>query len=497
MAYLRDYKHDVFISYAHVDNEPLSGAEKGWVTTLLGNLETFLRRKLGEGANDTSIWMDYELTGNRPFAGSIEEALRSSATLLVVVSPGYLASPWCGRERDTFANAIRDQLEAGSRVFRVESDEIELNQLPESMKEALGYRFWARERDQRTARTLGLPVPIPTEREGKLYFDRVLDLAQDLANELKRLRARAADGSKLSASAGEQRPPTEPTAPTLLLAEATDDLDPEREEVRRYAVQAGLRVLPERFYPRDDVAAFSTKFQEDLAQSNLVVQLLSNVSGRKPEGAPAGFPGLQDSLAAAAGKPHLKWRRSGLDLNGVKEREPAYGEVLAGADVRECGLEEFKRAVVDTVRKSAPQPKPKGTNEFQVLISADLADGDDAKALCKLLDEAGENWIRPQDKGDPARLRQSLEQALSACDALVMLYGKTDPEWVAAQIVQARRTFSTRESPPSGMALIELPPDIKDAIETVSMRGVRTLDWKSAGLCSGNVQTLLAELHGQ
>ena len=39
--------HDIFVSYAHVDNELLSGETDGWITQLISTLEVYLRQKLG------------------------------------------------------------------------------------------------------------------------------------------------------------------------------------------------------------------------------------------------------------------------------------------------------------------------------------------------------------------------------------------------------------------------------------------------------------------
>jgi len=57
-VYVPNYQHDIFVSYAHVDNEPFAGAEKGWVTTLISNLKNELGRQLGR-ADAYSLWMDY------------------------------------------------------------------------------------------------------------------------------------------------------------------------------------------------------------------------------------------------------------------------------------------------------------------------------------------------------------------------------------------------------------------------------------------------------
>ena len=72
----------------------------------------------------------------------LEEALKPSATLLIVLSPGYLASEWCQRERETFLQLTRQQVRAGSRIFVVEREQIQPNEKPEELRELLGYRFW-------------------------------------------------------------------------------------------------------------------------------------------------------------------------------------------------------------------------------------------------------------------------------------------------------------------------------------------------------------------
>ena len=96
----RTYKHDVFISYAHADNIPVPGSHLGWVTIFAENLKNLLGRKLDR---DADVWMDHrELQGNVPLTPTIMEALRDTATIVVMASPRYRASEWCRRERENF-----------------------------------------------------------------------------------------------------------------------------------------------------------------------------------------------------------------------------------------------------------------------------------------------------------------------------------------------------------------------------------------------------------
>ena len=48
-------RHDIFVSYAHVDNEPLAGPETRWVTNLITGLKPLLGQKLGR-ADAYSLW---------------------------------------------------------------------------------------------------------------------------------------------------------------------------------------------------------------------------------------------------------------------------------------------------------------------------------------------------------------------------------------------------------------------------------------------------------
>src|SRR5262250_1270294 len=53
-----NFDHHAFISYAHIDNEPLTAGQKGWVAQFHATLQTMLSQRLGERAR---IWRDDKL----------------------------------------------------------------------------------------------------------------------------------------------------------------------------------------------------------------------------------------------------------------------------------------------------------------------------------------------------------------------------------------------------------------------------------------------------
>lgn len=105
MPYVPDCKHDIFVSYAHVDDLPFPGTEKGWVTTVVESLQILLAQKLGR-RDAFDLWMDHQLSRHVQLTPEILHHLEQTATLLVILSPGYLASEWCLREKDTFLSKL-------------------------------------------------------------------------------------------------------------------------------------------------------------------------------------------------------------------------------------------------------------------------------------------------------------------------------------------------------------------------------------------------------
>lgn len=481
MGYVTGYEHDIFISYAHIDNTPF-GTEKGWVTAFVDDLKNYLDR--GLGCRDVSIWMDRELTCNEAFAGSIEDALRNSATLLVVASPGYLGSEWCKRERNAFHGAVREKARSGSRMFRVDLDDLNRDDLPAEIGAILPCRFWAKDRNG-NPRTLGMPVCDATR--GDDYISELTRLRVDLARELKRLKSlHSSDAVSPLAS------------PAIYLAEVTDDLDGLRDELDAYAKQAGLRVLPEAWYPRDDMTEYRRRMTADLAQSKAYVQLLGGLPGKRPPGWPMRLPAVQCDAARQAGLPILQWRAREVDLDSVKQTCPEHYELLMGADVRMCGTEEFKRAVIDEALRPARKATEKKSHasDIHVFVNSATPDLELARAVCKLLGDEGIGSSLPlsDESAKVADVREDLETQLSTCDGLILVYGSAPVAWVRRQYAQGRKIISQRESPLIAMGLVDGPPPEKAGVD-FQVPNMHSLDWRN-GIRPDILREFIAALRG-
>lgn len=453
MAFVPGYEHDIFISYAHVDNQKLNIMNEGWITTLRDNLKVQLARKLGRDL--ATVWTDHSLPGNAALTPEIMKILRHTSVMVAILSPAYLESEWCGRERGAFLEYTKDQPGAGKRIFVVKYDDTDPIKHLDVFADLLGYKFW--EKQGHGTRTLGMPF-LGEEKE---YWASLNDLVVDITTTLSAMKAGTArnpppheETTIVSAS------PPAPEAPNVFLAETTDDLILRRDEVRRYLTQAKVNVLPSTDYSYDP-AAFRAAVEHDMADCALFVQLLSEAAGRKSPDLPHGRVGLQYEVAEASGKPIFQWRSPNLTTVGLEEvagTDPEHHRLLTAATVRAEGIEDFKK----TVKNAAfplPLPEPPPLSCY-VYLSADAEDLAEAKALAeRFLKPRGISWILPLTQADPADYNDFLKTSLGFCDAALVVYQAAPANCVLNLVFQCLKHISQRrEVPIPALALYDGPP---------------------------------------
>ena len=442
MAFVTGCQHDVFVSYAHLDNEPIASGQTGWVDALAEKLAVELSQRLG--TRDFALWMDHRLDGNHPITPEILGAIQQSATLLVVVSPAYLNSEWCRRERTAFLNLVQDRVAAGS-VFVVFARDVARGDVPPEFGDLLGFQFWVKDAEAGTDRPLGMP-----DLSERAYITRLLSLSHDLKRQLERLKAGGSQPAVRRAAS--------PDVPAVFIASSTEDLEEREEELRAYLSQAGIAVLPETRYPQDDRAGFEAAMRKDLARSRAFVQLLSASRGRELDFTPATrYTRLQHDIAASAATPRFVWRDRGLDLETVRDAD--HRALLETA--RACGMEEFKRAVLDETRRAPEKARTPPAN-VMVFVNADSADLALAQSVAKVLSDRNVECYWPLANGTPEEVRRDVEENLSNCDGVLLIYGSSSANWVRSQLRQGRKVISQRDRPLAALAVYEGPPATKE-----------------------------------
>ena len=185
MAYLSGFANDIFISYAHRDNE-LLGSQRGWVDVFSEALGVRLGQLLGERPR---IWRNSKLSGNDIFADETANAISNSAILLCLVSPSYVKSEWCLRELETFLYSynLRGPYEAADSslsVFKLVVSPVPYSQQPQELERLLGFEFFSMDPATGIAHQLRQASGKETELA---FWDRLNRVAHEIAEKLSEL----------------------------------------------------------------------------------------------------------------------------------------------------------------------------------------------------------------------------------------------------------------------------------------------------------------------
>jgi hypothetical protein len=453
-----NFENDVFVSYAHIDDQALTEGQPGWISSLHRALEIRLAQLLGK---DAKIWRDPKLQGNDVFADRLIENLPKVGVLVSVLSPRYVNSEWCKRELNEFLKAavatggarVADKL----RVFKVVKTPIKREEQPTELQSTLGYDFFTIERESGREREL-----VPTQDSQSLYWIKLDDLAQDIADLLKILGGQIGDASAPAASKG-----------TVYLAETTSDLRERRDCVRRELVSQGYAVLPDQQLPQveSDCSAF---VREQLKASKLSVHMVGEKYGAIPEGTSKSYVELQHELAierAASGDfCRLIWMPPNLMIADETQRKfierlETDSRCQAGADILKAPLEDFKTVLhvrlnpPDPPKAERPAPPPGVDSVQRVYVICDQRDVEDTRPLVDCLFERFE-VILPVFEGDESQVRREHEANLADCDAVIIYYGAGNELWLRGKLRELQKIAGYgRTKPMLAKAVYVAAPD--------------------------------------
>ena len=502
------YTCDTFLSYAYVDDLPVAESQQagGWVSTFYETLAREVRQRLGR--TDVALWKDDELAYDQSLTRQLIEKVQSAAVLIVMLSPGYIRSEWCGRERQWFMQAVRSC--GNARVFVVAKEWIAPADVPAELRDYKRFPFCTG--DERDCITFGYPRPnLADERSRAAFYDNIIKLSREIAAALKKAQASPAPPPPLSPPPQpggndhpERRlvqPPRLAPARRVFLAETTDDLEGERDMVRAFLDQHGIDVLPAAgvYYPTAP-DGFRAAVEQDLQGASVFVQLLGGIPGRRPTTLPQGYPWLQWKLAkshAATGRllPILQWCSLALDISAVKD-EPVMA-FLRTDTVRQESLVDFQRSILAALeppkndapqsnRAIEPDERPK-----LVCVNVDSSDRMLAEQIQSILRRERIEFISVLFGGSAPDNRELLENGLKECDGLIVIYGEAKDSWVDRQLLECRKSRAFRDRPFAALGIFEGPPPDRPGAKppiNVYLDGLEQYDCRGAPIDANGLE---------
>ena len=514
------FDRHVFISYAHLDNQPLSPQQQGWVTRFHATLGALLSMRIGRPAQ---IWRDDKLRGNDIFAAEIVAQLGHTAMLMSVLTPRYLESEWCTRELREFCDqaersggVVRDNK---SRVFKVLKGPLDTEAtLPGAIRSVLGYDFYVLED--------GAPLELDAaygESFAQNYNRRVCKLAWDAAQLLKQLEG-AADSDPdpgIGTGPGPQPAPPETARPTVYLADCSHDRHDLRERLEAELKLHGCSVLPDRQMPLDDETECLRRVGQWLARCDLAIHLVGATSGAVPDGARGeSIVAMQNRLAAERSRAHALPRLIWLPDGTSSENPPQQAFIDAlrtdadaqfGADLLSGGFETFRTAIYTTLERLAtaaaaavtteaptpPEPgvPPPATPAASIYLICVEPDRKASVPLRRFLRDRGMNVELPAFEGSAAALREANAALLANCAAVIVFYGAGDEAWKRSvdSDLKKLKGGSARSLPAPEFTYLS-EPRTGDKEDLFDMQAPGLIDGR-AGLPEAALLALLGALH--
>jgi hypothetical protein len=447
------FDKDLFISYAHIDNQPLMPGQQGWVERFHFSLAAFLNMRMGGTAK---IWRDERLASDDIFADEIVAQFPGTAVMLSVLSPRYVESKWCTREIQEFCDAAEKsvglRVANKSRLVKVLKAPVDREHLPHpAMRETLGYQFYELDHDH-------IPQefdPYFGEELGQKFLSTVNKLAFELS-ELLKLLAKAENG---------HHPTVESTAapakemPAVYLAECSYDQRAAREMLDCELKRHGYRVLPDHELPKDE-EAYIAEVTANLEQSQLSIHLIGNGYGAVLDGpSQKSLVVLQNELAIQrsheGGLRRMIWIPDGLAPKQAEQiqfidqlkRSP---EAQFAADViTSPETETIKGAIHNTLQKMQEPAPPadaqdSGEDRKLIYLICDQRDRMNTISLRKLLKAAGYDVEIPIFEGDAATVRQANQNLMMQCSAIVVFYGEGGELWKLSVDGELRKNPGSR-----------------------------------------------------
>jgi hypothetical protein len=437
-----DFEYDVFISYTHLDNKPLSKDEEGWISRFHYSFNIRLAQLLGR---KPEIWRDNKLKGNDEFSDEIIARLNKTKVLLTVISPRYLESQWCMKELGLFLEAaeksnIGDRIGNNSRVFKVIKTYVPYDRHPDELRGLNGYEFCELDENDRP---LEFNPDKGSEYEKK-YWKRLNEVAWDIYKLIDEFDNPVESGTGNRVTLPEK---------TVYLADTTSDLCDERENIRRDLMLQGYTVLPDRPLPyllKD--GKFIDCVHDYLKRCKLSIHLIGNRYGLVPEGEERSIIELQDDLAAEQCKNDQLTRLirmpTDVDKKTNDDRQKEYitglqndASQVPGTDLLKTTLEDFKTIIQDTLKKINKPPVKKKSPEvpMRVYLVCDQPDLEPVKLLDDCLYEEGFEVMLPLFQGSETERRELHKDCLCLCDALLIYYNNANEYWMHSKLNDLRK----------------------------------------------------------
>ncbi|HAH99826.1 MAG TPA: hypothetical protein DCO70_10845 [Verrucomicrobiales bacterium] len=462
--------NDIFISYAHIDNEALTEEDKGWISQFHKVLDTRVAQLTGE---KPLIWRDLKLGGNDVFDQAIVHQFRNARIMISIMSPRYLKSEWCMKELKQFYDNASStggvSFANKSRILKVVKTPFETSDIPDEIRNVfasiLGFEFF--EADPETGKFMEYNASFGAEAKHN-YFSKIFDLAHEVSQLLKAMNDQESGNGTPTVKATDNK--------KIFLATTTTDLQSERDRIYRNLIERGYQIFPDQPMPLVG-AEFKVAVREHLEKCDASIHLIGSSYGMVPEGEDNSVIDIQNSIAADTTTTRTLHRFIWMPRDQIvtEPRQASFIDELRNSprtyessDFLEDSFENLKSLVLDHLKN---EPKPASLEEKTTAISGEIKtssvyliyppdDEESAAPIEDYLFDKGLEVVAPEIEGTESQIAEAHRQNLNNCDAVIIYFGSANRSWVNMKLLNVLQSPGHgRRSPFEHKLVLIAPPE--------------------------------------
>jgi len=456
MAYLSTYDYNIFISYAHKDNEIIYANNEGWVDQFEKRLKISLDKESKKSSPSVKIWRDNQLDGNQLFDQSISETIKKSAIFLALISNSYLNSEYCKKELNQFSSYFKNHLVVGdrSRMFGLLLSNISPDNFPDGIDGTICFPFYDAKSNN------------PSEPDEKMFRAQLSKLVAAIFRILEQKEKEISVKATTDNESDIKYP--------VFFADVSDALRMSKERVMRDLQAEGISVNDKNVPPPYDINNHDKECMRLLSSAKLSVHLFDEYAGREIQrNETYAMRQLQTSFDKTLSQ--LIWFPKNLHIDKIEDRnhQNFLKELIQKNDKNDNNIElirgtrdEIFSGIVKKI-EAMKQLKNKRTFDQQAAVLLDIQEKDNifAYELVNYLSLRNIKFLINPAFGKPKDDLHRLAENLKLVNSLMLVCGNVNNENIIFRtmtlmnmIIDLKATIKTR-------AIFLAPPKRPDEVQ--------------------------------
>lgn len=451
MAYLKSFDHDIFLSYAHVDNVPDREGERGWVEQFEQQLSIRLLKRFGESVD---IWRDPALGRSQVFDRVIEKAVHGAGIMISLLTNRYLLSEYCTQEIQWFCDKVKEEscgliVDDYLRIFPVLLYNLPPESWPEVCRGTSAFPFHD---------ASGTDVGEPLKPDSKAFDKQLRGLVDELHALLTRLKQHEA------APTPDESDASPASTFTIFMASSPDDLRPIRRQLSKTLAQQGITVIGD-IPPPYEEAPHAEAVTQAIQKADLCVHLISTLPGEPldPDNLSKTFPLEQARLGLEQERSQLILAPAEFAIDDIEDATFAAFMRDLTARPRDADRLEMVRTgrhqMIDailvkkqTLEERAAQP-PLMTEGWTAFIDLHINDIANAAELVSYLShKRGIPMMIPSADLTPSAGMALFKENLQKAQLFIIIFGAVTRTWVEYRLEEAFKLILSHQlSTPIGV----------------------------------------------